>query len=347
MDVFSDSQEEYFNRLEMEVLNYFPEYKQLISMRYLGSGEGMPLNSSQALLLGENLLYQNTEYSYKEIDNSFLHFTDYDSLLSILKTQTVRFKTLNGMNDLNEIIYAAKLFKNYNLNFESMRKEIFSFSLVRYLSSNEEIKKNSNNLDLWRFYGRNGEGVSIKLKIVNDPLFWDSFHLCPIFYGESHLANLKNLQSKIVEFNSNNPAFYLHLPKIFSYHKSSHFKNEDEVRLIYTTHFDSMLNKHSFPISISDISKKELPLPLNKLDDSDVYYATIPLAKKNCSELENRYFEFAPKIVIEEIILGYKFKDTELSKYQNSIRAILNESNGLDILPENIYITELKDLFRP
>jgi hypothetical protein len=346
MNEFSKSNIEYFAKLEKEIWVDFPEFKDLIRMRYFGKNTNLPLLSAEGQLTDQNFFYKSTKYYYKENDSSFLHFTSLKSLLSILSNQSIRLRTLNGMNDVNEINYAAKLFGIAGKQLEFLQKEIFSFSLIQYTSTDKEIVNNTNNLDLWRFYGLNGDGVAIKFKLLNNPDNWESFHMSQIYYGEVGIERLKQLQERIDKFNTNNPKIYIHLPNIFSFHKSNHFRNEDEVRLIYSTFFDFMTNTHQIPYSISDKTKLSLPDLPEKIKDSENYSITIPLFKKNNSALENRFFAFAPKLIVEGVILGYKFKDDELMLYQNIINSVLKNSNGIEIDPTKIYITELKDIFR-
>jgi hypothetical protein len=342
MDTFTNSQIEYYKKLADELLADFPDFKNLINMRYFGKDVDSPLLSAEGHLSDKNSLYQNSQYCYKDTDLSFLHFTNFKALLSILNSQSIRFKTLNGMNDINEINYAAKLFGFSGKPLEFLQKEIFSFSLVRYLSTDKEIENNTNNLDLWRFYGESGDGVAIKFKLLNNPNKWESFHMSPIYYGEKGTERLIEFQKKMDDFNSKNQNFYIHLPNIFSFHKSNHFKNEDEVRLLNSTRYDFRKHIHQIPKTISDLTNQTLPNPPIKIDNSENYFTTVPLSKKMNSSLENRFFAFAPQFEIEEIILGYKFKEDELDLYRN----VINSVNGVSIAPNNIYITELKDLFR-
>ncbi len=298
MDIFSKSNNAYYDKIEKEILNDFPEFKNLIEMRYFGKDADSPLLAAEAHLSSQNSSYINSQYFYVGESFSFLHFTSIKVLLSILNSQTIRLRTLNGMNDVNEINYAARIFNIDKTNIELLQKEIFSLSLVKYVSSDKEIINNTNNLDLWRFYGLNGEGVAIKFKIINDPRIWNSFHLSSIFYGEKEVERLKILQERINVFNSNNQKIYIHLPNIFSFHKSSHFKNEDEIRLIYSTFYNFRENKHYKTKTISDASNLSLPTPPVKINNTENYFLSIPLSKRNNTNLENSIFCFSPKIEI-------------------------------------------------
>ncbi|HSH64346.1 MAG TPA: hypothetical protein VLB84_00780 [Bacteroidia bacterium] len=97
-------------------------------------------------------------------------------------------------------------------------------------------------------------------------------------------------------------------------------------------------NKHEFSSQSIDVNKLKIPHDSIKIDNSDTYYTSIPLLKGNNSISEYQFFKYAPQILIEEIILGYKFKENELSKYQNDFRSIIQVVNGLDIQPDNIIL---------
>ncbi|HRP59657.1 MAG TPA: DUF2971 domain-containing protein, partial [Vicingus sp.] len=208
-----------------------------------------------------------------------------------------------------------------------------------------ELQFNTNNLDLWRFYGLNGDGVAIKFKILNNPLTWKSFHMSSILYGEKKAEKLKALKKRIDFLNSKYPQLHVRLTNMFSFHKSSHFRNEDEVRLIFSTYLNKN-NEYSFISYHSQDKKNTLPNQPIKISNSESYFITIPLTGKENSQLKNSFFNTSPQLMIEEIILGYKFKEDELNLYRNIFRSIIETSNGLEIEPEKIYITALKNLFR-
>jgi hypothetical protein len=345
MDKFSESNIKYNQDLYKEIFYDLPELWPLINTRYFGKDIESPLIQAEGILTEQNAAYAKSRYYYNG-ELSFLHFTSFKSLLSVINSQSLRLKTLNGMNDINEITYAAKFFELDRKHIEILQKEIFSFSLVTHHSSDSEIGDNTNNLDLWRFYGLDGDGVAINFKIINDPSDWISYHLSGIHYGEDGVAPLKVLHERIRAFNLKYPTIYIHLPNIFSFHKSNHFKNEDEVRLIYSTMYDFTNREHKQSLTFQNSSKAIYPELPTKIGNTEHYVSSIPLYNKTNYSLAEPFFKRAPKIVIDKIILGYRFKDEELSMYRNVITSINRLSIGFDIPMENIYITPLKELFR-
>ncbi len=59
-DEFSKSISNYWEQLEREVFSEFPEFRNLVSMRYFGKDNNSPLLGAEAQLNKENVIYQET-----------------------------------------------------------------------------------------------------------------------------------------------------------------------------------------------------------------------------------------------------------------------------------------------
>jgi hypothetical protein len=330
--------------LKDEFFSKFPELREFLEMRYAGNN-AQEITSSEAALSNENKKYANSNYYYKVADNlnmEFIHFTSLKGLLSILQTNSIRLSSLNGMNDPNEIAFASEIFEDMTSEYiERQKKATLSFSFCEFNSFDKEIETNANNLDLWRFYGNNGEGVAIKFKIINEQKNWIAYHLSQIKYGKSSLDYWESVSDSLNEFNKKYPKFYINLARLLCFHKSTYYKNEQEVRLVFGAHY----NKSSQLLDYSRAGWNDEIYPkVEKKGDN--FYSYLPLTSNKKTNGQKTYFERAPEISIEKIYLGFKYKAEELPVYRGVINSLLRDSAGVELSEDSIVISEMSKFFR-
>ena len=342
--VFDDSLKEYNKALEDDFFNEFPYLKPFLNFYYYGESDVKPLTYAEGRLRRENKLYRSTNYFYQNKNNpdhKFLHFTSLSSLLAILHSQAIRLQSLNKMNDPNEINFAADLFQLKTDFVENHKKSVLSLSLCEYQSNDPEIALNINNLDLWRFYGLDGNGIAIKLKIINDPLLWDSYHMASIQYGKDSLIFWSNIKAKLNGFKSKYPELYIHFIKLFCFHKNIHYKNEQEVRLIFAADYNNITDDLLYPST--SLEDEKYPQIIKK---HNYFINELFLARTNLTQTQKWYSENTPQIVIDGIILGYRFKEEELNMYRDIFNAIIKKAGGDELEESKIIITELNKYYR-
>jgi hypothetical protein len=342
--VFDESLPKYKKALEDVFFKEFPHLKPFLEIYYYGNNDNEPLTHAEGRPGAENHLYKATDYFYEKQSNfnyEFIHFTSLKSLLAILHSQVIRLQSLNKMNDPNEINFAADLFQLKPEFIENEKKAILSLSLCEYQSKDPEIAFNTNNLDLWRFYGEDGNGVAIKLKIINHPLHWDSYHMAPIQYGKDSLKEWIKIKTKLDDFKLKYPELYIHFIKLFCFHKNIHYKNEQEVRLIFAAHYDR--NKDDLSYSTSSYMNEVCPKIIRK----DKYYTNeLLLVTTNLTQAQKSYSVKSPQIIIDGIILGYRFKEEELNMYKDIFNATIKQAGGREIENDKIIISELHKYYR-
>ncbi|WP_210409642.1 DUF2971 domain-containing protein [Leptospira congkakensis] len=157
----------------------------------------------------------------------FYHYSSFESVINILKTQKIRFSSIAGLNDKSEIYYTEKLL-NREIKQPYHPKRIQYFN-SRFILSNS---LNQDELNQWRLYGENGKGICLEFKKVNKHIINSNFSFGKIAYGnniyqiflELIIGLIKNYNS-IVIFNQ------LDLWKHFVKHED--YKPENELRILF------------------------------------------------------------------------------------------------------------------
>lgn len=155
----------------------------------------------------------------------FAKYTSLDTLLKILKTENLMMFSLAGMNDRKEIGFYTSNENNentkryYDLELMSVLRE----SNKRFITSLTSLL---DNLDMWRFYGDNGQGVSIEFAISKN---------YPFLYPISYYGKENNFLSEIKEFVDSQSELKfksLSLRRWQYYIKPDCFKEEKEFRIL-------------------------------------------------------------------------------------------------------------------
>lgn len=263
------------------------------------------------ILPEENYKLKNTPFFYN-IENDFIHFTSMDSLFSILNSKHIRLYNLPNMDDKFELDYAKNILSFDKENNDKVKEQLYILSMCSASSVLNEIDKKKEHL-LWKLYGKNGNGIMIKLKIENDLDLWMNYYLSECFY------NLDNFQA-IKELNEITESEILDL-KIGSFIKLPIYEFENEIRLVFDKENSPQMtdsnNKILYPkiyhdkLNKSDnISYIQLPLTNFFNLNSDIYSNPTIKTYKN--------YEI-PKIRIDEIFLGYRFNEIDLKNIQEKI----------------------------
>jgi hypothetical protein len=115
---FSKKVEEYKNIISQDLLNNYPELSNIIQFSIGGSREDLKIIWAEGQIRSENVYFKETPYYYQseKSEIQLLHFTSLQATLLILESQILKLKSLNGVNDPNEISYAADVFNCMSSN---------------------------------------------------------------------------------------------------------------------------------------------------------------------------------------------------------------------------------------
>lgn len=263
----------------------------------------------------ENHKLRNTPFFYNTEDD-FIHFTSLDSLFGILNSRHLRLYNLLNMDDKFELEYARNELSFFKPDKEDKDKEeLYSFSMCSSnVILNEEPKKKKHLL--WKLYGKDGNGVIIRLKIANDLDNWYNYYLTKCFY------DLENFGA-IIELNEKTDKEVLDA-KVGCFIKLPIYEFENEIRLVFDKRNSGWINDKNqniiYPIIYPDklhksdkISYFQLPL-YNFFKDKPETYPTPPNGMLKNYEI--------PKISITQIILGYRYNDSDLKNLKENVLLI-------------------------
>jgi hypothetical protein len=312
---------ELLDKYENELKKIFPTFE--FGVSGLSSVGGIVKSQHYEFLICQNSL-TNTPYDPQN-QKLFVHYTSLDALYGILNSGEFRLYDLNNMNDPYELNYLIKIL---DLEVDQDQVENFKRSLfVTSLCAYSDIEKD--NFDLWRLYGRNGQGVAIVFEITNSQNNWIDFLLGKVYYGLKNGFS-KSLEQAIKltnEFVRNYHLKLKALPKIIGFllahHKNDIWEIEKEYRLSTFIEYDSydmqlvpslkiLENNLSFFLDGNGkrLAYYNFPLDFKLKINSPEYY--------KASEESNSMLEKIPQIKINKIITGYSLGEKltkELSEF--------------------------------
>lgn len=173
-------------------------------------------------------------------------------------------------------------------------------------------------LNLWRFYGRNGNGVAVHFEIENDCKTWDSFHLGKIYYGDFTQSALHDFLSHL-QLSPHKDRLYPQVVPLLAFHKSDIYQSELEFRLLCHSPGGS-LDRPNYPYEKRNYGLT-FPIirPKYSVQKGFGRYLMLPLANRFTEE--HFFFEKAPRIRITKITLGFKYS----SRQRDEILKVLAE----------------------
>jgi hypothetical protein len=259
-------------------------------------------------LLSSNDLLKDSIYELKK-SQRLIHFTSLQSLSSILTNGYFRMTELNALDDVNELSFASKVFRDNPLFRHKDSIVDKSKSKLYCLSACLKTNTNLKDLFMWENYGVNGKGVVLEFTLSN--INAHRFSTGQIMYGDTKLNVIRELKNRAEEHYVQNQFFPNNPIELFSsfkaFHKSLRFKNEKEIRILFST---NEFGNHNYPTVYNDIDKKNRVTSYNKvfLKGSNPYPKT-----------DTNIF---PEISIKRIILGYDLKieeKLEITKFLYSL----------------------------
>jgi len=333
--------------------------------------------------------YWESDYYYNG-KNRFIHYTSLHNAINIINDGFIRMNDITLLDDPQELIFAAKPFlANYNKDeFKELKRRTFSLSMCK-----------DDNFDMWRLYGDNGRGVALVFKFFSDFGEWKGSYLSKIYYDDQEkLKVFDNLISLHDEFHTNNNIlitedFLSKQKKILSwisiflaFHKTSFYKNENEIRLLKFDFGDikykttGIAKKNDFekaayfklPILtkenlekiaterfVENLIIKEIK-SIESLLDKEKIKQDIRRLYDIKNEFKNKLFDLnyekdinlikevihknEPIILIEKILLGYRYTIDEFGKIKNSLSEHIAKKTGFKI---EIEMTSLSEQFHP
>lgn len=262
----------------------------------------------------ENYKLKSTPF-YFDSENDFIHFTSIESLYSILNSGFIRLYNLVHMDDKFELDFAKNKL-SFNKKISINKEDFYCLSMC---SSKKILNNDTKKHLLWKLYGKNGFGAIIRLKIKNNLEKWLTFHLSEMYYNLNNFKPVKRLNTitKTEAFDS----------KLACFIKLPIYKFEHEIRII----FDNQ-NPATF-YEKKDILKYPITYPDKLHKSGNIQYFQLPLLnfqneKKvkgiySVPNVQGKEYEM-PKLFITEVILGFRYSNTDLKNIKSKFKTISN-----------------------
>lgn len=305
-DKFEQSQE-YFRQFQDSLPAVAKPIGEILSGISVGSGEFLTVFPRE-----ENRVFERSQY-FETKKTSFVHFTSLEVAINMLNEGFVRLGTLNQANDPQEVLFGMAPFHSLRKTHIELdnQKDIFSLSMC-----NEEAILD---LNLWRLYGANGNGVAIHFDIENDPISWNHYHFSKVFYGKDNRESINAYLTHLESFPQKH-LLYPRLIPLLAFHKSEVYRSEKEYRLLCYAPGGTM-DRPNYPRSVVHHGVN-LPIirPKYSSKGGRGRYLMLPLG--NCYSEDHGYFKTAPRISISQITLGFNFEEAQIDE----ILMVVNEA---------------------
>jgi hypothetical protein len=257
---------------------------------------------------------------YLDKTHGFYHFTNISALQSIVSTKTFRLYNLNHLKDPREFLYAGSLIPQDPKFIEDAKENFYILSFCQNIG---EIK-DSEKFNIWRLYGDDGSGCIIKLAFVKtQPPNWHNFYLSKLYYGINERLRIQRISKLLSNINKDNKNLGIDLGQILCFHKSSLYRSEREVRLLYdkrekkgygyTTLYDSNM-KVTFPTIRTEISNSF---------DPKIKFLELPILDSDFKEID----EHIPFIIIGQVIIGYRLKK-QFEEIKQELTSLFDQKLG-------------------
>ncbi len=311
----------------------FPQMK-LIEKR---EGNDKSVERTFYSIFPDNNNFRGSRYYFKS-KGKFLHFTSLLAIEAIIKSKKIRMYNINSMKDPREFSYAGNIFSFNKKNNVDAKTNLFLLSMCsdKILSS-----KKSEEFNMWRLYGDNGDGVCVELDFNMNPASnWRDYHLSEVYYGLKPKLELKKVNLLLKDYEDEKPKIEIDLGQLAAFHKTILYEPEKEVRLL----FDGRLTKGILSREFRD-SNKNISSPIIEADIAkslklkrEVNYLELPIYHKGFQPLFDPNSIPVPKI--NKIILGYSYDDS-FKKMKSQLMKIVKANLGHEVEIEQSRLTSV------
>ena len=263
-----------------------------------------------------------------------------------MRSDSIRLNNINLLNDPQEFNF---LIKKYELDFNPSQISLFKrslhlFSFSKYANLDDE------NFDMWRLYGRDGNGVGIVFELENKKDNWYNYLFGKIQYEEEKehedkIRSLLELTKKYYDKGLNTERMPIIFGKLLLFHKNKIWANENEYRLTSFFEYDEFefTPKFNFSSHWDNNSFNLFPTNSGGLGS----YISLDLSHKILSKGNHlndidkqKAMSMYPRLRIKKIILGYRLSN-ELKYTTLRLFHSYNREKGTEIILSDSRFTNL------
>ena len=156
-------------------------------------------------------------------------YTTTNTLFEILKSGKIRLNSIVSMNDKTETSFLSYLTKNYDEPLETTELSTIRANTTHIIS----FSTNTDNLDMWRWYGDDGKGVCLVFQRDIDK----DEELMQVSYVDAKLQRrINKIREFLKELKKDGVDFRFHLLEDYRHYiKPKEYKPENESRMIVKT----------------------------------------------------------------------------------------------------------------
>lgn len=156
-------------------------------------------------------------------------YTTTNTLFEILKSGKIRLNSIVSMNDKTEASFLSDLTKNYDESLETTELSTIRANTTHIIS----FSTNTDNLDMWRWYGDDGKGVCLVFQRDIDK----DEELMQVSYVDAKLQRrINKIREFLKELKKDGVDFRFHLLEDYRHYiKPKEYKPENESRMIVKT----------------------------------------------------------------------------------------------------------------
>lgn len=332
-----------------EILDHY--FKNVITPNFKieGGGRSMVRTTGSEVFKGQIRLpssfisYKNSDYYHEVKDKKFIHFTSLNTFFKIINNGYFLATQFSNHDDPLELLFAGNELREEVIKKKSisqLKEYVFSLSMCDYTPEKESF-------NMWRNYGDNGNGIGIVISFYPNEKLWQNSFLSNVYYGNEencldkfkkfqtdHLCFLKNnARLKMERNNSGEEGIADSLAIFLAFHKNPLFVKEEEVRFLKSFLLEDRIdvtneaiellvniqNKHYYGYRIPILSKGNVEKRENALKSKKQVRGAFGPPERifppGTSDTE-KLINSDPFIVIEKVILGYRFTETDLQKFK-------------------------------
>ncbi|MEP7228611.1 MAG: DUF2971 domain-containing protein [Ginsengibacter sp.] len=300
-----------------------------------------------------SISYKQTDYYYSGNREKFIHFTSLNTFFKIIDCGHFLASQFTNHDDPLELIYAGieMLHVTSKEKLEQFKELLFSLSMCIYDTDEDSF-------DMWRLYGDNGNGVGIVFSFYPNRDYWKNSFLSPVYYGNDSqvLERFKNFSEDHIIFMQSQLTFTMlgnvwgesgipdSIALFLAFHKNAIFHTENELRFLKSFLTGS---------ERCDEANAEIGIVLDKKNNLHYTYKIPLLTEKNIllkakekglpsiknfrtnllanMRIFNEYVGNSPFIIIEKVILGYRYTQEDLIKIRRTRMIVEGKTKGMPI----------------
>jgi hypothetical protein len=282
-----------------------------------------------------------------EKHKQFIHYTSLDFFVNILNEEEIRCYSASSMNDPGELFsFLNRINEKFNMEYiQKLKQSLYIFSMCKY----NEVEKDDFNL--WRLYGKDGNGVGIVFEIENESFDWEGFLIGEVRYGtnlstDSLIKKLIALSIKYAEKGLNVNKTLKIISFLISLNKHEIWSMENESRIVSVLSYDPCFGNLD-NICETHITKNMIGHYIDSQGNLSSYLK-LKLSSKLKKEIVNSNLQndedsinsFNLRLKIKKVICGYRMDNKLMFNINKLTKKYIQQKkyDNIEIIPSKYLV---------